>query len=98
MKNEVLSVLLAFLFISCTQIRSGHFVKVREGESLKSLAKKTGVSRFDLERENGDKSFLPGEWVFIPEEKGILPRLLSQFDNSWSLLGHDAFCARAIFF
>jgi len=91
MKNKIFSAILAFLFISCTQIRSGRFIKLEEGQSFKSLAKKHGVSRYDLERENSNKSFVPGEWIFIPEEKGILPQLLSKLDSSWSLLGHKAF-------
>ena len=91
MKVKILRIAFVFVFISCTSIKSGHFVKLQEGESFKSVAKTYSVSRYDLERENVDKSFTPGEWIFVPEEKGILPQLLSRVNSSWSLLGHQAF-------
>ena len=63
MKKKILKIVLALTFMSCSQIKSGHYVKLQEGESFKSIAKKYGVSRYDLERENDDKSFIPGEWI-----------------------------------
>ena len=91
MKVKILRIAFVFVFISCTNIKSGQFVKLQEGESFKSIAKTYGVSRYDLERENVDKSFAPGEWIFVPEEKGILPKILSKINSNWSLLGHNAF-------
>lgn len=91
MTSKILKIAFVFIFVSCTQFKSGHFVKIKEGESFKSIAKQYSVSRYDLERENDDKSFVPGEWVFVPEEKGILPHIFSKIDSGWSLLGHKAF-------
>ncbi len=91
MKTKILSIAFALVLVSCTQIKSGQFVKIQEGESFKSIAKKYGVSRYDLERENSEKSFIPGEWVFVPEERGILPHIFSKINSGWSLLGHNAF-------
>jgi len=91
MKVKIFRIAFVFVFISCTNIKSGHFVKLQEGESFKSIAKAYGVSRYDLERENVDKSFTSGEWIFVPEEKGILPKIFSKINSNWSLLGHNAF-------
>ena len=50
MKDKILIIAFAFLFISCTQIKSGHFVKVQEGESFKS--------KLSYEAENVKKKYI----------------------------------------
>ena len=61
MKTKILSIAFALVLVSCTQIKSGQFVKIQEGESFKSIAKKYGVSRYDLERENKELRKTIGE-------------------------------------
>jgi len=69
---------LAFLsFVSCAQFKSGHYIKLVEGDSIKKVSKEFNVSLYDLEIENKGKAFLPGTWVFIPVKKGIIPEILS---------------------
>jgi murein DD-endopeptidase MepM/ murein hydrolase activator NlpD len=82
--------ILLFSIISCTQFRSGFFMKVKEGDSLRKLSKNFNISRYDLEIENKGKSFFPGEWVFIPTKKGILPQIISA-SLGRSLTGHKEF-------
>lgn len=72
MLNFVLSLLMgAFLFNSCSTMKSGQYVYVEKSSELKKVAKKYGVTESELRLANPGKSFEGQEWLFIPSKVGI---------------------------
>jgi murein DD-endopeptidase MepM/ murein hydrolase activator NlpD len=70
--------LFSFLFlISCSTMKSGHYVQLKETDSAESLAKEFNISKSQLIEQNEDKEFRPGEWIFVPLTRGILGNGLS---------------------
>lgn len=65
-----------FLFIvllqGCASIQSGHYVQVTRNENLSSLSTKYSIPEILLLKHNRGKDFTPGDWVFIPQEIGLV--------------------------
>lgn len=85
--NRILSwrwglVLFLTLFISsCASFKSGHYVQLSKKENLKFVSKKFGISESEIKVANPRGSFLPGEWVFVPMERGLVGRGISSSDD-----------------
>lgn len=54
--------------------QSGKYIKLTKNEGLKSLSQKYSTSTWKLRELNKGKSFKKGDWILIPENKGILTR------------------------
>ena len=61
-----------FALQSCSSIKSGHYVQLKRGESLKSLSKEFGVSEWKLKETNVGRKIASGEWVFVPLKRGLI--------------------------
>jgi murein DD-endopeptidase MepM/ murein hydrolase activator NlpD len=70
-KYFYLIILITFTY-SCTTMKSGHYVQLKETDSLESLAREFNISKEKIAEQNEGKSFKPGEWIFIPLKRGIL--------------------------
>lgn len=53
-------------------MKSGHYIQLKETDTLESIAKEFNVSKDKITEMNRDKSFKGGEWIFIPLKRGIL--------------------------
>ncbi|MBF0299418.1 MAG: M23 family metallopeptidase [Oligoflexia bacterium] len=62
---------------STSYIRSGKYVLIREGDSLDSLVNEFNVSRNSISNANRNLKWKKGEWAFIPQNIGIVPKLMS---------------------
>ncbi|MFN8370824.1 MAG: M23 family metallopeptidase [Bacteriovoracaceae bacterium] len=59
-------------------MQSGQYVVIREGENLDHIAQEFNVSKESIQRVNPEKSFEPGEWIFIPRDQGILGHIMAE--------------------
>ena len=66
-----LSLVIAFVS-SCAGIKSGHYVKMRPGESLSSMAKEFDVPLWAMEEANQGKKLAAGDWVYVPLHRGFM--------------------------
>ena len=57
--------------MSCSHMKSGQYIRVPKGQSLKSLADKYNVSSAILKSFNKGRSPKIGDWYFIPQNRGI---------------------------
>jgi murein DD-endopeptidase MepM/ murein hydrolase activator NlpD len=71
----VLTVLMSVYLSACSHLRSGHFVKLGSGHNVKFLAQYYEVSESGLKAANPDSAFEEGEWVFIPQSRGIFSKI-----------------------
>lgn len=76
------SIAIIFLFLllsSCNHIsRSGHYVKLQQGDTIESLSKEFGVNKAKILAANKDKVVKAGEVIFIPLNRGVFSRIKSQ--------------------
>ena len=80
MKKTSFLVNLLFIFIvGCSSIKSGSYVYYNGRDSLSQFAKKYGVTVDDLKSANEGRKLIPGAWVFIPAEVGIIPQIYFQY-------------------
>ena len=66
---------LTFIFFvlgGCASIGSGHYVQLKPGESIKSLAKEFKVPIWKIKEANPGRSIASGQWVYIPLKRGVL--------------------------
>ncbi len=68
----ILILLLSQIFISCSSIGSGHYIRVKPGENVKTLAKEFKVPAWQIRQANGAKKVISGEWIYIPLKRGVL--------------------------
>jgi murein DD-endopeptidase MepM/ murein hydrolase activator NlpD len=66
------SILTSFLTVSCSSIKSGHYIQVKPTDTLDTLAKEFNVTKEKIAESNTGKAIAPGEWVFIPLKRGVL--------------------------
>lgn len=62
----------------CATFPSGKYVQLGKGESIDQLAKKYQVQAWQIQEANQGKRIAPGEWVFIPQKRGIVAHLREQ--------------------
>ncbi len=75
MRFKLLSFFTAIVLVllsGCASLESGHYVQLREGENLKSLAKEFGVPLWKIKAHNKGRSPASGDWVFVPLKRGVL--------------------------
>lgn len=67
-------VVLLFLVIltSCSSMKSGQYIQVKESDTIDSLAKEFHLPKEKIMEFNHGKSISPGDWIFIPTTHGIL--------------------------
>ena len=53
-------------------MKSGHYVQIKAGEEIDSLAKDLGIPKEDLLAANPGIHFTEGEWVFAPLKRGVI--------------------------
>ncbi|MBF0359532.1 MAG: M23 family metallopeptidase [Oligoflexia bacterium] len=77
-KNKILLSLIFFFLFSCSHsyIRSGKYVLFRDGDSIESLVKEFNIPYDSIFNANKNAKWQKGEWVFIPQNYGILPKLM----------------------
>jgi murein DD-endopeptidase MepM/ murein hydrolase activator NlpD len=66
---------LSLFLCSCAHIKSGRYVKIQKNETLGSLAKEFRTPEWRLKLYNKDRRFVPGEWIFIPQDRGLIESL-----------------------
>lgn len=70
-KNALLFLSLIFIF-ACATPQSGHYVMVKETDTVETLAKEFNVPKEKIQAANPAKPIKSGEWVFIPLKRGVL--------------------------
>lgn len=70
-KNALLLLSLIFSF-ACATVQSGHYVMVKETDTVDTLAKEFNVPKEKIQAANPTKPIKSGEWVFIPLKRGVL--------------------------
>ncbi len=73
---------LVFSLLSCSQIKSGRYVKVLDSKSLEVISKKYGVPVDIILRVNSGKDIYNGDWIFIPLEWGLIGNSTFNAGNS----------------
>lgn len=68
----VILVMTTCLTISCTSMKSGHYVQLKPLDTLESLALEFNVPKEKIAESNSGKDIAPGEWIFIPLKRGVL--------------------------
>ena len=69
--REFLLVALTLFLFGCGTIKSGHYVQLKQGESLKDLAKSLDVPLWKIQAANQGRSIASGSWVFVPLDRGV---------------------------
>lgn len=74
---------------SSSAFKSGKYVKIREGDSLKSLAKEFKIPHWMIEKANEGREFKAGNWYYVPLIRGIVGTI--GHDNIAQVLATDDF-------
>jgi len=69
---HVLILLILLVFTSCSSVKSGHYVQVKESDTIDTLAKEFNLPKEKITEFNHGKVIKPGDWVFIPLKRGLL--------------------------
>lgn len=72
MLSKIIVLIFAFIFVSCSTMKSGHYIQMSDKDTLDSIAKEFGTSKEKISELNPGKRFIAGEWIFIPLKRGIL--------------------------
>jgi len=75
LKNYILYLLFVFICISCSSVKSGHYILMKPNDTLETLAKEFNVPKEKIESSNIGKPIKSGEWVFIPLKRGIIDEI-----------------------
>lgn len=70
--NNALILFTIFFTVACSSVKSGHYVQIKNSDTLETLSKEFNVPKEKIEAHNTGKSISPGEWVFIPLKRGVL--------------------------
>ncbi|HAZ12517.1 MAG: hypothetical protein A2X86_19865 [Bdellovibrionales bacterium GWA2_49_15] len=62
----------AFFAGACSSIQSGKYVLLSNNIGPGELSKKYNIPERKLVEANKDRPFVRGQWIFIPQEKGVL--------------------------
>ncbi len=57
---------------ACSSFQSGQYVLLSNNAGPGELSKKYNISERKIIEANKDRAFVRGQWIFIPQEKGIL--------------------------
>ena len=70
--RKILFILPLFFTVACASVKSGHYIQVKNTDTLDTLAKEFNVPKEKIEASNAGKAIRPGEWVFIPLKRGLV--------------------------
>lgn len=71
-----------FMFLgSCSQMQSGQYVKLLNGETVETVSQKYNLPAWEIEIYNQGKKFYPGDLIFIPSNRGIVPLIRTAPDR-----------------
>lgn len=70
--NNALIFFTIFFTVACSSVKSGHYVQIKNTDTLETLSKEFNVPKEKIEAHNTGKEIRPGEWVFIPLKRGVL--------------------------
>ena len=97
-------VLLPLILVSCSSVtfKSGKYIRIKKGDSLKSLAKKYEVPSWMISLANEGREFKSGKWYYIPYFRGILgtlgnsdiSKVLATNQISWPVPSHRKISSR----
>jgi murein DD-endopeptidase MepM/ murein hydrolase activator NlpD len=62
----------SLVVLSCSTLKSGKYIQLKEGDSFASLSKDYQVPQWKLEVANKGRKIASGEWIFIPLNRGVL--------------------------
>ncbi|MBI2519114.1 MAG: M23 family metallopeptidase [Bdellovibrio sp.] len=68
----LLLLIMALVTGACSSIQSGQYVLLNNNIGPSELSKKYHVSERKIVDANKGRPFIRGQWIFIPQEKGIL--------------------------
>tara|TARA_Y100000780_G_scaffold214108_1_gene215466 strand:+ start:14718 stop:15383 length:666 start_codon:yes stop_codon:yes gene_type:complete len=57
---------------SCSGLKSGKYVQLKNGDSLASVAETYQVPKWKLEMANKGRKIASGQWIFVPLSRGLL--------------------------
>lgn len=86
MITKIRSLLLVLCLVGCAHqgMKSGRYVEILPGDNLKTLAKEFQIPEDLLASSNPGVEFRAGDWVFIPDDSGILTSLIKKVgDRGW---------------
>ena len=66
------SILVVAFAVSCSSVKSGHYIQVKPTDTLDTLSKEFNVPKEKITESNAGKGITAGEWVFIPLKRGVL--------------------------
>ena len=82
MVNKILPlVFFTILLCSCAHLRSGHYYQVKSGDSYDHLSKRFHIGATQLLNLNQNRTLVVGDYLFIPENGGVIGGLLAKIDN-----------------
>ena len=91
-----LSIIFVLLSCSSTPFKSGKYVKIQKGDTVKTLAKEFKIPHWMIEKANEGKEFKVGNWYYVPLTRGIIgsvgmhniEKVLSTNDYHWPVPTH----------
>jgi len=99
-----LSIIFVLFFASCssTPFKSGKYVKIRQGDTLKSLAKEFKIPHWFIEKANEGREFKVGTWYYVPLIRGIvgtmgmhnIDKVLATNNYAWPVPTHKNVSSR----
>jgi murein DD-endopeptidase MepM/ murein hydrolase activator NlpD len=91
--QRLLNVLIIlFLTVSCSNMKSGQYVYLETPAHVKKITNTYGVTLEDLKVANPDKSLQGNEWIFVPSKVGIAYLLRDTYViEDYSSLGKGRF-------
>lgn len=72
MEKNFFLILLTLFFVSCASLESGHYIQLKKGETLKTVAKEFKVPLWKIKSHNKGRKVASGSWVFVPLKRGLL--------------------------
>lgn len=70
--TKIFLVFILLALTSCSSMKSGHYVQVKDNETIDTLAKEFNLPKEKISEFNHGKVFKPGDWVFIPLKRGLV--------------------------
>lgn len=75
---RVIVFLFIFTLVGCAHVKSGHYVQVGKNTNYRNLATTYKVPEWKLREVNQNKNLATGDWVFIPQNWGVLGNLVNE--------------------
>lgn len=69
--KSLIALIFCLFLMSCSSLKSGQFVLVKETDSLEELAETFGTTKEKIMAANRGREFRVGTWYFIPQKRGF---------------------------